>query len=47
MCVWVLVLIIPLICGAIMCYNCLHGIPPPNGIWVLDERFGGLRYRRT
>lgn len=43
---WLLVLVIPLICGLVLCYNFSNGVPAPDGMWVVDNRDGGITYRR-
>ena len=44
---WLMVFAVPLIFGGIMCYNMSKGVPPPDRIWVRDERYGGLKHKKT
>lgn len=41
-----LLLLIPIGFGIILCYNFSHGTPPPDRIWVNDEKYGGLKHKK-
>jgi hypothetical protein len=44
---WWLIILIPIVCGAIMYYNVFAvGNPPPDGAWVRDDRDGSLKYKK-
>ena len=44
---WLLVLLIPFVCGFILCYNWSRGVSPPDEILTFNDRNMELRWKKT